>query len=164
MAKVDLSALNQLAYRGFEDIEAQTAKDALIEQGFTVVEEDKGNPFTSPQTASERRSAPPASSASSAMLSASSAPRSATGTLRDKRIFRAVFDYMAEADKILSSAATDAERLDKAWEQVSETSADLLYQWNDAFITDMLTAIQEELYRRYFEEPLSSSASAADKG
>jgi hypothetical protein len=161
MGKLDFSALNQLAYRGFESEEAQAEKDRLIEQGFTVVEDDKGNPFTSPQTASERRSAPPASAVSQGT---SDTPRSATGTLRDKQIFRTVFNHMAEADKILSSAGNDAERLDKAWEQVSETSADLLYQWNDAFITDMLTAIQEELHRRYFEEPLSSSASAADKG
>lgn len=157
-----MSGLNKLAYRGFEEADKQADKDRLIEQGFTVVEDDKGNPFISPQTALERRSAPPVSAVSISIQSASSTPRSTTGAIRDKQIFRAAFDYMAEADKILSSATTDAGKMDKAWDQVTDAGVNLIDRWDDAFVVDMFTAIQNELYRRYFEEPLSSSASATE--
>lgn len=64
MAELDFTALNKLAYRGFETVEEQEQKDALIEQGFSLVEADKDNPFlkdtpTAPQTALE----PPRASA-----------------------------------------------------------------------------------------------------
>lgn len=43
MPKLDFSGINRIAYKGFED---QEERDALIDQGFTVVEE---NPFSGPQ-------------------------------------------------------------------------------------------------------------------
>ena len=48
MAKLDFTALNKIAYRGFETAEEQEKKDALIEQGFTIVEDEK-LPFDEPQ-------------------------------------------------------------------------------------------------------------------
>lgn len=60
MAKLDFTALNKIAYRGFETAEEQEQKDALIEQGFTIVE-DEQLPFDEPQpsTAEEPQHAAP---------------------------------------------------------------------------------------------------------
>lgn len=48
MAKLDLSGLQQLAYRGFETQEEQAAKDELIEMGYTLTEEADDYIFTAP--------------------------------------------------------------------------------------------------------------------
>lgn len=60
MAKLDFTALNKIAYRGFETAEEQEQKDTLIEQGFTIVE-DEQLPFDEPQpsTAEEPQHAAP---------------------------------------------------------------------------------------------------------
>ena len=85
MAELDFTALNQLAYKGFETAEEQEKKDALIEQGFTIVE-DNENPFTAPQTASERRSVSATSSPSrqdKRPEEPQRAPQSASQSLRE---------------------------------------------------------------------------------
>ena len=71
MAELDFTALNKLAYRGFETVEEQEQKDALIEQGFTIAE-DKDNPFLKDApTASQTALEPPQASALSISTSAS---------------------------------------------------------------------------------------------
>lgn len=64
MAELDFTALSKLAYRGFETVEEQEKKDALIEQGFTIAEDDKDNPFLKDApTASQTALEPPPASA-----------------------------------------------------------------------------------------------------
>ena len=158
MGKLDFSALNQLAYRGFESEEAQAEKDRLIEQGFTVVENDKGNPFTAPQTASENLSAPPASAASQRV---SGAPRSAperkaeafvnvSGTRNYKTLYRIAHDFhKRHAPPTLEAGY---------WDQTAEDMTAIAnVNNNDPFLIDLLTAIYEELEREY--KLLGSSAS-----
>ena len=158
MGKLDFSALNQLAYRGFESEEAQAEKDRLIEQGFTVVENDKGNPFTATQTASENLSAPPASAASQR---ASGAPRSAperkaedfvnvSGTRNYKTLYRIAHDFhKRHAPPTLEAGY---------WDQTAEDMTAIANaNNNDPFLIDLLTAIYEELEREY--KLLGSSAS-----
>lgn len=154
MAELDFTALNQLAYKGFETAEAQEKKDALIEQGFTIVE-DKDNPFTAPQTASGSRSASSPSRQDKRPEEAQRAPQSASALSKYKKVFRTVYNFLEQAEATLRSASADPYQLDKAWEEVSVKGADIIEQWEDALITDMITATTEELYRRYYEEPRS---------
>ena len=157
MAELDFTALKQLAYKGFETAEEQEQKDALIEKGFTIAE-DKDNPFlrdapTASQTASERRSA---SSSPSRQYKRPEepqrAPQTASGSTRYKKVFRTLYNFLEQAEATLESASADTLQLDKAWEEVAVKSADIMEQWEDAFITDMITAVTEELYRRYYGE------------
>ena len=48
MVKVDLSGLQQLAYRGFDTQEQQEAKDELIEMGYTLTESEEEYVFAAP--------------------------------------------------------------------------------------------------------------------
>ena len=67
-----------------------------------------------------------------------------------KRIFRAAYNYLERADKELYCA--EAEALSSVWETLSAEAADLIEQDDSAFAVDMLTAINDELYRCYFEQ------------
>ena len=67
-----------------------------------------------------------------------------------KRIFRAAYNYLERADKELYCA--EAEALSSVWETLSAEAADLIEQDDSAFAVDMLTAINNELYRCYFEQ------------
>ena len=49
MAELDFSALNKIAYRGFETEEEREAKDALTAQGFTILP-DEITPFSAPES------------------------------------------------------------------------------------------------------------------
>ena len=158
MAELDFTALNQLAYKGFETAEEQEKKDALIEQGFTIVE-DNENPFTAPQTASERRSASATSSPSrqdKRPEEPQRAPQSASALSRYKKVFRTVYNFLEQAEATLESASADTLQLDKAWEEVSVKGADIIEMWlekkENVFIIDMMRAVNDELYRRYFGE------------
>lgn len=155
MAELDFTALNQLAYKGFETAEEQEKKDALIEQGFTIVE-DKENPFTAPQTASERRSASSPSRQDKRPEEPQRAPQTASGSTRYKKAFRTVYNFLEQAEATLERASADTLQLDKAWEEVSVKGADIVEMWlekkENAFIIDMMRAVNDELYRRYFGE------------
>lgn len=67
-----------------------------------------------------------------------------------KQIFRAAYNFLARADKELYCA--EAEALDSVWERLSADGADLIEQNESAFAVDMFTAVNDELYRRYFEQ------------
>lgn len=54
---LDFTALNRIAYRGFETVEAQEQKDKLIDQGFTIVEGEE-LPFDEPPASTTKT--PPA--------------------------------------------------------------------------------------------------------
>lgn len=64
MAELDFTALNKLAYRGFETVEEQEQKDKLIDQGFSFIEADRDNPFLQASSmASQAAAEPPQASA-----------------------------------------------------------------------------------------------------
>ena len=54
---LDFSKLDKLAYRGFEDAARAEEKDALVEQGFTILEGVK-TPFDTPQEPSADKPTP----------------------------------------------------------------------------------------------------------
>lgn len=56
--KEAFSKLENIAYRGFDGAKARAEKDALIEQGFTVIE-GATTPFEAPPPQGEETSTPP---------------------------------------------------------------------------------------------------------
>lgn len=56
--ELDFSKLDKLPYRGFETAEARAEKDALIEQGFTILEGP--TPFDTPEGAEAKSDTAPA--------------------------------------------------------------------------------------------------------
>ena len=121
--------------------------------------EDNENPFTAPQTASERRSVSATSSPSrqdKRPEEPQRAPQSASTLSRYKKVFRTVYNFLEQAEATLERASADTLQLDKAWEEVSVKGADIIEMWlekkENVFIIDMMRAVNDELYRRYFGE------------
>lgn len=169
MAELDFTALNKLAYRGFETVEEQEQKDALIEQGFSLVEADKDNPFlkdtpTAPQTALE----PPRASA---LIKPSTTPQRASqgkieaftdvsGTRNYKALYRAAHDYHKRHNPptvdreywrthIAGEDVPPQVELDYWEEAATDISATANAYNNDPFLTGLLVAIYDELGREY---------------
>lgn len=169
MAELDFTALNKLAYRGFETVEEQEQKDALIEQGFSLVEADKDNPFlqassTASQTASEPLLASSMSNHTSAPQKASQgkieAFTNASGTRNYKALYRAAHDYHKRHNPPIVDRAywethtagedeTPQAELDY-WESATDDIAATANAYNnDPFLTGLLVAVFEELEREY---------------
>lgn len=169
MAELDFTALNKLAYRGFETLEEQEKKDALIEQGFTIAEADKDNPFLqASSTASQTASEPPLASA---LIKPSSTPQKASqgkieaftdnsGTRNYKALYRAAHDYHKRhnppiVDRAYWETHTAGEdeppqaELDYWEEAATDVSATANAYNNDPFLIGLLVAVYEELEREY---------------
>lgn len=165
MAELDFTALNKLAYRGFETVEEQEKKDALIEQGFTIAEADKGNPFLQ---ASSTASDPPLASS---LIKPSTTPQKASqgkieaftdtsGTRNYKALYRAAHDYHKRhnpptVDRAYWETHTAGEdeppqaELDYWEEAATDVSATANAYNNDPFLIGLLVVIYEELEREY---------------
>lgn len=169
MAELDFTALNKLAYRGFETVEEQEQKDALIEQGFSLVEADKDNPFLqASSTASQTASEPPIASA---LTKPSTTPQkasqgkieaftNASGTRNYKALYRAAHDYHKRhnpptVDRAYWETHTAGEdeppqaELDYWEEAATDVSATANAYNNDPFLIGLLVAVYEELEREY---------------
>lgn len=135
--ELDFSKLDKLPYRGFETAEAREAKDALIEQGFTVVEEP--SPFNTPKEA-----APP-----KAVSSAGAAPkkplRPLTG-IDPRRNYRAMYRAACDFHERHNPPTVSPDYWSEASEDMTETAGRFD---NDPFLTGLLIAIFEELEREY---------------
>lgn len=162
MPKLNHSILEELANDGYTS-EAAKQKDALLSEGFTIVDEptpfDEASPLQaqSPQGAAtgaaEGRRGSSTSRSSRRPEEPPRAPQRAAQRPRYKRAFRAVYDYMEQAEAALEAASAHPEELDRAWEDVSRKGADLIEEWaEDEFILDMTTAITGELYRRFLQK------------
>ena len=168
MGGLDFSALDRLAYRGCETVEEQAQKDALIERGFTFVEE-KDNPFlqasgTASKAASETAFTSSADISSTAPQTASEskveASVSASGARDYRRLYRAAFEYHhrhTPPQVDLSYWSTHTAGADEppelelrywmeAAEDINQTAA--LYG-NDSFLSGLLSAVYAELEREY---------------
>ena len=168
MAELDFTALNKLAYKGFETAEEQGEKDALIEQGFTIAE-DEDNPFlkaapTAPQTALEPPQASaltkPSSTPGSASQGKKEAFMSASGTRDYKTLYRAAHDFhkrhnppVVEREYWETHIAGEDEppqaEVDYWTEAATDVSTTAKAYNNDPFLTGLLMAIYEELEREY---------------
>lgn len=169
MAELDFTALNKLAYRGFETEEEQGKKDALIEQGFTIAEADKDNPFLqASSTASRTASEPPIASA---LIKPSTTPQKASqgkteaftdvsGTRNYKTLYRAAHDYHKRhfppmVDRAYWETHTAGEdeppqaELDYWEEAVNDMCATVNAYNNDPFLSGLLVAVFDELEREY---------------
>lgn len=169
MAELDFTALNKLAYRGFETEEEQEKKDALIEQGFSLVEADKDNPFlkdapTASQTALEPPQASALSISTSTPKSASEgkieAFTNASGTRNYKALYRAAHDYHKRHNpptvdraywETHKAGEDEAPRVElDYWEDVcNDISATANAYNNDPFLIGLLATVFEELEREY---------------
>lgn len=180
MAELDFTALNKLAYRGFETVEEQEQKDALIEQGFTIAEADKDNPFLqASSTASQTASEPPIASA---LIKPSTTPQkasqgkieaftNASGTRNYKALYRAAHDF----HKVHNPPTVNRDYWKTHTPGIDDTPEDEIAYWekaakdvgeasaaggNDPFLIGLLCEIMEELEREYkaIREAAASSA------
>jgi hypothetical protein len=169
VAELDFTALNKLAYRGFETEEEQEKKDALIEQGFSLVEADKDNPFlkdapTASQTALEPPQASALSNSTSAPKNASQGKIEAFTDVSGKRnynaLYRAAHDYhKRHSPPIVDRAYWETHiagedeppqaELDYWEEAATDIAATANAYSNDPFLNGLLVAVYEELEREY---------------
>ena len=163
MAELDFSALNKLAYRGFETAEEQEQKDVMTAQGFTLVEEEE-NPFLQ---ASGTASEPPQASAQTKPTTPRKAAQgraetfmSASGTRNYKALYRAAHDYhIQHAPPVVDRAYWETHtagkdeppqaELDYWAEAAADVSATARAFGNDPFLIGLLVAVYEELEREY---------------
>lgn len=166
MAELDFTALNKLAYRGFETAEAQEQRDALIDQGFTILQGEP-TPFDAPQAAQEAATAPPAvetDKTSSAPLEASEGKKTAFTDASGRRgynaLYRAAHDYHAQHNPptvdraywqthIAGEDDPPQAELDY-WTKAAKDMAEVLEAYSrDPLLSGLLGAIYEELEREY---------------
>lgn len=154
---LDFSKLENIAYRGFEGAEARAEKDALIEQGFTVIEGATA-PFDAPP-AQEPYSppAPPSKSPLKRQL------KPFTG-MDKNRNYRAMYRAACDFHEAHNPPTVDREywrthtpgedetpqaELDY-WEKAANDMAATANSFsNDPFLTGLLVAIFDELDREY---------------
>ena len=166
MAELDFTALNKIAYRGFETEEQRETKDALTAQGFTILP-DEITPFSAPESAS---STPPAAGA----VKPSSTPGAASDGLKKpfidvsgkrnyKTLYRAAHDFHRRhhppiIDRIQAGGAeiTPEDDFSQAevgyWVEVCNDMTETMRAYNnDPFLKAMLEACYSELERQYAE-------------
>lgn len=136
--ELDFSKLDKLPYRGFETAEAREAKDALIEQGFRVVE-DAENPFTAPTEAPKAPLSPSAGAAPRRPL------KPLTG-LDPRRNYRAMYRAACDFHERHNPPTLEGDYWSKASDDMTETANRFD---NDPFLTGLLLAVFEELEREY---------------
>lgn len=157
MPKLDFSGINRIAYKGFED---QEERDALIDQGFTVVEE---NPFSGPQDgltstgAAEPCNPQPQSKSPSDRLKR--AFTDSTGKRNYKTLYRLAHDFHVKHHPPTVDLAywKDHKRgMDDTptaeveyWRQTARDAAELTGKYQDPFLTGLICTVYEELEREY---------------
>lgn len=161
---LDFTALNRIAYRGFETVEEQQQKDSLIDQGYTIIENEE-LPFPqATETASEPLS-------SSALTNTSSTPQKASerkikpfmsvsGDRDYKAMYRAAHDFhqrnappVVDRDywRTHTVGIDDTPEAEIAyWMRAAEDVSSTANAYrNDPFLTGLLVAVYEELEREY---------------
>ena len=155
---LDFTSLNRLAYQGCETVEEQEQKDALIDQGYTIVESAE-NPFLQ---ASEALSPISQHRPSTASTKASGRKIEALARASDgsdyKRLYRIAHDFHQRHNPptidrdywrthkvgIDDTPELEAEYWRRAYEDVLDTAK---AHSNDPFLTGLLIAVYEELER-----------------
>ena len=156
IVELDFSKLENIAYRGFNGAEARAEKDALIEQGFTVIE-NATTPFDAPPAQEAYTHTPPPGKARKGQL------KPFTG-IEKSRNYRAMYRAACDFHERHNPPTVDGEYWrthkpgeDEApqaeldyWEAVCDdmtATANSLQQ--DPFLIGLLIAIFEELEREY---------------
>lgn len=169
MAELDFTALNKLAYRGFETVEEQEQKDKLIDQGFSFIEADRDNPFLQASSMAYQAAAEPPQA--SALTKPSTTPQkasqgkieaftNASGTRNYKALYRAAHDYHKRHNpptvdraywETHKAGEDEAPRVElDYWEDVcNDISATANAYNNDPFLIGLLATVFEELEREY---------------
>lgn len=154
--ELDFSKLENIAYRGFEGAEARAEKDALIEQGFTVIE-GATTPFDAPPAQEPYSPTPPPKSPLKRQL------KPFTG-MDKNRNYRAMYRAACDFHEAHNPPTVDREywrthtpgedetpqaELDYWEKAVNDIAATANSFSNDPFLTGLLVAIFEELEREY---------------
>lgn len=154
--ELDFSKLENIAYRGFNGAEERAKKDALIEQGFTVIE-GATTPFDAPQAQEAYTPTPPPEKATKGQL------RPFTG-IDNSRNYRAMYRAACDFHERHNPPTVDGEywRTHKPgedetpqaeldyWEKtVDDMNATANSLQQDPFLTGLIAAIFEELEREY---------------
>lgn len=163
MAELDFSALNKIAYRGFETEEERETKDALTAQGFTILP-DEITPFSAPESASSTPQ-------TSGTVKPSTTPENASGGLKRaftdisgkrnyKALYRAAHDFhlrhhppLADREYWRTHKAGEDDTPQAEVDYWTETAKDMAetaraYN-NDPFLSALLEACYNELEREY---------------
>lgn len=163
--ELDFSKLENIAYRGFNGAKARAEKDALIEQGFTVIE-GATTPFEAPPPQEAGTSTPPPESPVKRKLE----PFTGIDKSRNYRaMYRAACDFhernnpptvdieywKSHSPGIDEAPQAELDYWEKAVEDMTATANSLQ---QDPFLTGLLVAIFEELEREY--KALREGASA----
>ena len=154
--ELDFSKLENIAYRGFEGEKARAEKDALIEQGFTVIE-GATTPFDAPPAREADTPTPPPKSPAQRQL------EPFTG-MDKSRNYRAMYRAACNFHERHNPPTVDSEYWKNHIPGKDEAPEAELQYWekavedigvtaggfnNDPFITGLLVAIFEELEREY---------------
>lgn len=157
---LDFTSLNRLAYQGFETVEEQEQKDALIDQGYTIVESAE-NPFLQASEAlspiSQHRPSTTSTKASGRKID----PLARASDGSDyKRLYRIAHDFHQRHNPptidrdywrthkvgIDDPPEAELEYWRSATADVQETAS---AHGGDPFLTGLLIDIFEELEREY---------------
>ena len=164
--ELDFSKLDKLPYRGFETAEAREAKDALIEQGFMILEEP--TPFDAPvaptappqaaQTDAGETGSPSAGTAQTAPQGATErVRRSFTAPTDPARDYRAMYAALFRFHERHNPPIIGEDNGDGYWAATTNDMQATAKQFNDdPFLTGLLLAVFDELEREY--KALASSA------
>ena len=148
--ELDFSKLEDIAYRGFKGAEAE--KDALIEQGFSVIE-GAITPFDEPPAPNIRQ---PEKDKKGQLR-----PFTGTDQRRNYRaMYRAACDFHERHNPPRVEAAYWKSHIPgtddpppsevKYWQQTAQDASDTArMQGNDPFLIGLLTTVYEELEREY---------------
>lgn len=154
--ELDFSKLENIAYRGFEGEKARAEKDALIEQGFTVIE-GATTPFEAPPPQGVNTSTPPPESPVKRKLE----PFTGIDKSRNYRaMYRAACDFHERHNPPTvdreywrthtpgedETPQAELEYWEKATDDITATANGFS---NDPFLTGLLVAIFDELEREY---------------
>lgn len=136
--ELDFSKLENIAYRGFEGAEARAEKDALIEQGFTVIE-GATTPFDAPPAQEPYSPTPPPKSPLKRQL------KPFTG-MDKNRNYRAMYRAACDFHERHNPPTLEGDYWSETTDDMTETANRFD---NDPFLTGLLVAIFEELEREY---------------
>jgi len=157
MPKLDFSGINKIAYKGFAD---QEERDALIDHGFTVVDE---NPFPEAQRPSTALA--PIQTANTQPQGQSPPERAkkafidSTGKRDYKTLYRLAYDFhdrhnppTVDRDywKGHTRGVDDTPTAEvEYWKQTAQDAAEITNTHKDPFLTGLIRAVYEELEREY---------------
>ena len=156
---LDFSKLDKLAYRGFETAEARAEKDALIEQGFTILAEP--TPFDTPvaptappqtaQTDAGKTGSPSAGTAQTAPQGATErVRRSFTAPTDPARDYRAMYAALFRFHERHNPPTIGEDNGDGYWIATTDDMQATAKQFNDdPFMLNLLCTVFEELEREY---------------